>query len=757
MRRRAKLALFGVPLLVAIAGAAGFSPLVRHQAQAAATRRGLHLEIGSVRPGWGRIWLRDVAVTAPAAPGVEAQLGAVEVQVSGLTPRAVRVHGGLVRLRGSAVELRDQVQLLRGGGGQSSATARRLEVSVDGLDFVWRSGEDRSVAAWGVAYQRSGDAERLELDRLQGNVAFPITARGLVLEVGRVDGERVLRKVSSAAFEARVDLDRSAPTQVVLDDEGTEATNRGEGWRKRLAAGGLALSRLVPVGAELELGGLRVDLLRHGRPLRLGPGTLHLERSESFVRAQLTPGDAKQKSPLSAQLALPLDASKDVEFSLHGGPVSLGWLGVREGEWGLSAVGHSKLTANVELRLKNQGRLLDFKGKVQVADLALEHRWLAPRPIEGLNAAFDGRGQLTLDGHELRFDEADVSIGEVHASLVGELIREEEGFHVKARGSVPLASCQALLDASPKGFTPLLTGMRASGTFAAEGNLELDSQHAERMKLSWNVANECRITATPADVAPARFKQPFALTVVGAQGVPVPFQTGPGSVNWTPRASISRHMETAVLICEDGRFFRHRGFDEEAIHNSIRENIKQRRFVRGASTISMQLAKNLYLKREKTLSRKLQEAVLTMLLEQEFSKQQLMELYLNVIEYAPGVYGIGPAARYYFNTHPSQLSLGQALYIGSILSNPKHQHFGASGEVTPGWSGYLRKLMKLGNRIHLVSDAELEDGLREQVTFKVPYSPRLPLEGEDPDAAQESDLANVNGQPELQQGTPVFP
>ncbi|MGE3674004.1 MAG: biosynthetic peptidoglycan transglycosylase, partial [Polyangiaceae bacterium] len=244
---------------------------------------------------------------------------------------------------------------------------------------------------------------------------------------------------------------------------------------------------------------------------------------------------------------------------------------------------------------------------------------------------------------------------------------------------------------------------------------------------------------------------------VGASGEAIPFQTGPGSVNWTPRASISRHMETAVLICEDGRFFRHRGFDEEAIHNSIRENIKQRRFVRGASTISMQLAKNLYLKREKTLSRKLQEAVLTMLLEQEFSKQQLIELYLNVIEFAPGVYGIGPAARYYFNTHPSQLSLGQALYIGSILSNPKQQHFGPSGEVGPGWAGYLRKLMKLGNRIHLVSDAELEDGLREQVTFKVPYSPRLPAEGDDPDAAHEAELANPGGDAGGAEDTPVFP
>ncbi|MCA9633246.1 MAG: transglycosylase domain-containing protein [Myxococcales bacterium] len=748
-----KLALLGSPLvLVAVAGA-GFAPLVRHEAQIAAARRGLELSIGSVRPGWGRIWLRDVSVSAPAAQGVRAKLAAIEVVPSGMRAESIRVHGGLVELSGEPAELREQLRSFRGHGGASAGPGTQL--SVDGVDLRWRVSKQTDVAAWGIHYERAGDDDRFAIDRLQSDWRFPVTAQGVDLRLQRTGGGRVLRKLSSRSFDARLVLDGARPTRLVAaQGQGS----RAEGWRRRLGVAAVSAARLVPEGAQVELGGLSLSLVRRGQPLRLGPGTLQVERTPGAIRVELTPGAGEQKHPLSARLELPLDASKDVQLAVRGGPVSLAWLGVREGEWGLSDVQRSKVTADVDLMLRDSGRALDFKGKVHVDGLSLEHRWLAPRPIEGLNAGFEGRGSLTLDGRSLRLDEGDVSVGEAHASLTGELKREDKDFFLKARGSVPLASCQSLLDASPKGLTPLLTGMRASGTFAAEGNIELDSKHAERMKLSWNVANECRITATPADVAPSRFKQPFTLSVVGADGNVVPFQTGPGTANWTPRASISRHMETAVLICEDGRFFRHRGFDEEAIHNSIRENIKQRRFVRGASTISMQLAKNVYLKREKTLSRKLQEAVLTMLLEQEFSKAQLMELYLNVIEYAPGVYGIGPAARHYFNTHPSQLSLGQALYIGSILSNPKHQHFGASGEVTPGWAGYLRKLMKLGNRIHLVSDSELEDGLREQVTFKVPYSPRLPLEGEDPDAAQESDLANMHGDPEPSLGAaPVFP
>ena len=129
-------------------------------------------------------------------------------------------------------------------------------------------------------------------------------------------------------------------------------------------------------------------------------------------------------------------------------------------------------------------------------------------------------------------------------------------------------------------------------------------------------------------------------------------------------------MEIAVLVCEDGGFYRHRGFDFRAIEKAIEGRHPSGRFVRGASTISMQLAKNLYLGREKTLSRKIQEALLVLVLEQELSKKELMELYLNIVELGPGIYGVGPAADHYFNVPAKDLTLGQALYLASILPDP---------------------------------------------------------------------------------------
>src|SRR5690606_24113244 len=96
------------------------------------------------------------------------------------------------------------------------------------------------------------------------------------------------------------------------------------------------------------------------------------------------------------------------------------------------------------------------------------------------------------------------------------------------------------------------------------------------------------------------------------------------------------------------------------------------------------------------------------------------ELYLNVIEYGPGIYGIQAAAKHYFNTTPHQLSLGQALYLASILPNPAQQHFNESGALSEGWRNYLRRLMRIAVKIRRISEAEYEAALNEEIRFGEP-------------------------------------
>lgn len=143
--------------------------------------------------------------------------------------------------------------------------------------------------------------------------------------------------------------------------------------------------------------------------------------------------------------------------------------------------------------------------------------------------------------------------------------------------------------------------------------------------------------------------------------------------DFTPLDQISPYLKKSVLTTEDPSFFYHRGFIDEAFRQSIIKNIRKRKFARGASTISMQLVKNVFLTREKTLSRKLEEILLVYILENNrlSSKERMFEVYLNIIEWGPNVYGIGEASRFYFNKKPSDLTLGESLFLATIIPRPK--------------------------------------------------------------------------------------
>ncbi|MGH7821071.1 MAG: monofunctional biosynthetic peptidoglycan transglycosylase [Candidatus Binatia bacterium] len=145
---------------------------------------------------------------------------------------------------------------------------------------------------------------------------------------------------------------------------------------------------------------------------------------------------------------------------------------------------------------------------------------------------------------------------------------------------------------------------------------------------------------------------------------------GPANPYWTPLRAVSKELVLCVLKSEDDRFYQHDGFDWAALRSAVEKNLERRRYARGGSTITMQLAKNLFLWREKSLLRKVLEAYLTWRLEGSLSKQRILELYLNAAEWGPGVYGVGEASRRYFGKPPSALTLGESALLAAILPNP---------------------------------------------------------------------------------------
>src|SRR5450631_3375817 len=155
------------------------------------------------------------------------------------------------------------------------------------------------------------------------------------------------------------------------------------------------------------------------------------------------------------------------------------------------------------------------------------------------------------------------------------------------------------------------------------------------------------------------------------QGEYHPFVVGPKNPHWTPSSRIPAEMKWAVILAEDENFYRHEGFDVKAIKNAIKYDLEKKSLTRGASTITQQAAKNLFLSREKTVTRKVKEVYLAWRMEQELTKGRIIELYLNVVELGPMVYGIGHGSRYYFGKPASALTPRECAFLAAMLPGPR--------------------------------------------------------------------------------------
>jgi membrane peptidoglycan carboxypeptidase len=188
--------------------------------------------------------------------------------------------------------------------------------------------------------------------------------------------------------------------------------------------------------------------------------------------------------------------------------------------------------------------------------------------------------------------------------------------------------------------------------------------------------------------------------------------TGPGTENWTPLEAIHPTLIQAVLAHEDATFWRHRGFAPFAIETALRRNLEAGRFAFGGSTISMQLAKNLFLSRNKTLARKAREVVWTWWLERTLTKEQILELYLNVVELAPERYGVAAAAEHYFGREPRDLSPAEATFLAVSLPSPsRSDRQRERGRIDDGTREQMRFLLDRMAARGAIDDTARVDGL----------------------------------------------
>jgi len=190
-----------------------------------------------------------------------------------------------------------------------------------------------------------------------------------------------------------------------------------------------------------------------------------------------------------------------------------------------------------------------------------------------------------------------------------------------------------------------------------------------------------------------------------------PYIVGPKNRYWTPAGSIPLEMKWAVILAEDANFYKHEGIDVKAIKNAIKYDLEKKSFARGASTITQQVAKNLFLSREKTINRKIKEIILAKRMEQELTKGRIIELYLNVIELGPMVYGIGHGARYYFGKPASALTPRECAFIAAMLPGPRvaYNPYKNLGKVLKRSNMILRLLYSKG----VLAEAEFAQAMAE--------------------------------------------
>jgi len=216
---------------------------------------------------------------------------------------------------------------------------------------------------------------------------------------------------------------------------------------------------------------------------------------------------------------------------------------------------------------------------------------------------------------------------------------------------------------------------------------------------------------------------PFIYTAY-EKGAPVRnFEVGAANPDFRPIERIPDMLKKAIMTSEDGGFYQHRGFLPEAFRESIITNIKEKRFARGGSTISMQLVKNLFLSRNKTITRKIEEAMIVWMIENcgLSSKDRMYEIYLNILEMGPKIYGVNEGARFYFNKDVSKLTLAECLYLASIIPHPKFfkYSFDTNGNIRNFLFPYFKFVSEKMLRKEYISQEDI-DRLEPKIELKGP-------------------------------------
>ncbi len=273
----------------------------------------------------------------------------------------------------------------------------------------------------------------------------------------------------------------------------------------------------------------------------------------------------------------------------------------------------------------------------------------------------------------------------------------------------------AVLASLPRGMFDEIDGMQAVGRLKYSLDFKLDMAKLDDLVLKSNLQGKgFRVTRFgAADLS--KLNREFAYTAYNDKGDSVKtFMVGPSNPEFVGYDEVSPYLPLAIITAEDPRFFIHQGFMESAFRKSMIQNLRERRFARGGSTLSMQLVKNVFLTRKKTIARKIEEVLITWIIEHNeprfVSKERMFEVYLNIIEWGPKKYGVTEAARFFFGKSAADLTLNESLFLTSIIPAPRQyrRSFDAYGNLRGKAQYFFKLISKLMHERGLISDVDFQ-------------------------------------------------
>lgn len=424
---------------------------------------------------------------------------------------------------------------------------------------------------------------------------------------------------------------------------------------------------LVPTDMNLENISLRMDDM--GRKVNLDLKKLRLEDKELETSIGVTADNFKQHWKIKG-FADPRNKKTDLRFfNLDTGKIRVPYIDER---FNMKA-GFDSIRLNVS-NIEMDGGKLHIDGFTSIVNFTVNHPKIATKDVVIKKAKFD---------YNLLFGEDFIAIDSTSSVTLNKMKFSPYVFYQKTKEDknqiyalkvkIPKMKAQDFIVSLPEGLFTNFEGMEAEGNFSYDLDFLYNKNKPRELVFDSKLDKENLKITKYGEANLSKLNSDFAYRAIINGVRQRQIEVGMSNPNYTPLEQISPYIRKSVLTSEDPSFFSHRGFINEAFKQSIIKNIKTKRFSRGASTISMQLIKNVFLTREKTLSRKLEEILLVYILENNriASKERMLEVYFNIIEWGPNVYGIGEAAYFYFGKHPSQLNLNESLFLASIVPRPR--------------------------------------------------------------------------------------